>query len=1069
MSLTSELRDAGSPTRAYLDGVSPVLAATRGSSGTAQQMAGALGLVDLVAKPLVVPADNAVDGRLSGTAFDIRARIELGGFDPTVSTSAAGVEALPGVAALVENGEHRAAVLSEAFRIGEELLREPDPSDPTRASILFAYCEQVYRGGADALSGALGAACDGVEDGLGLARAIPESVVDDVKALLEASRAQIGAWNGLIAAGARLEPNPSFSGARLLGGADGDWMIGETLIDCKVYSELSVVKLRDFLRQLLGYVLLDLEDALGIREVGVWLPRQRALRTWTLKHLLGGDPETLLPKLREGFIGATARNQIAVHVPVSERRKLQLLADNRHTPHAMLIALSQGDDIDLRFRVGRNASSPKEVVGQLSMDHYARVREGVGMNPVSSVEILKSLSIDASVAVRRAVAANPAWSRATTQVQIASGVDDAGGPLISSDVPTGEVAVLDRSSSALSDAHAVAIRQDRDPGGTSGVSLGSILQTLLHGREDPAVDFCLPEASRRWAFWTGRSLRLPAAATRGLPIKIIADLMADERAAHVRQLAATALPVANTVVRERLFSDRDPGIRWAALERSVHAPDPFLRDVLVELGSSRLARVKFVTDGLEPFERWNTPAEYSAQVLELIAGHPSTPTETLASLVAEKLVEVQLALAGNPSLSPDSLADLSERMMRTRSLASRERFASSRRTPVVVLESLSTDRSVEVRAAVAGSPAAPEHVLSSLSHDPSAEVRLEVLANASTPDELARSVAESLLQESVDRELHSTLAAVEDRHDLALPAALVEDGLDRLSKSRIREPDVRWYVARDERASTRTLERLAKSKDESVRGAVANNPRTPLQILDALAHDHEPSVRRSVARNERLSQDTLNALLLDDDLDVRVTAYRNPAADTKDDGAHKSQSLDVALAAWTSIPTVEELREMAANSRAELRIRVAYSEHATPDILAFLAGERRSAKVRQAVAAHPKTPPEVLRSLATRDDADILLSVAFHPETPTELLADLAGRSIEFAVMVALNPDAPVEVLDALAEDSDAFVRFVAKTQRDERLRLVSPGDAMPSGSVEAHPRGQVEQQTEPKGKLGMP
>lgn len=116
MSLTRELREAGSPIRAYLDGVSPVLAATRGSSSTARQMAGDLGLVDLAGKPLLVPAGEAVDGRLSGTAFDIRARIELGGFDPADSTSAAGVARLSDMASLVENGEHRAQVLATRTR-----------------------------------------------------------------------------------------------------------------------------------------------------------------------------------------------------------------------------------------------------------------------------------------------------------------------------------------------------------------------------------------------------------------------------------------------------------------------------------------------------------------------------------------------------------------------------------------------------------------------------------------------------------------------------------------------------------------------------------------------------------------------------------------------------------------------------------------------------------------------------------------------------------------------------------------------------------------------------------------
>lgn len=1032
MSLTSELRDGASPIRAYLDGISPVLAATRGSSSTARQAAATLGLIELAEKPLLVPAGDAVDGPLSGTAFDIRARIELGGFDPAASTSAAGVDALTRVAALVENGEHRAAVLSDAFRVGDELLRQPaDASDLTRASVLFAYCEQVYRGGVDALAGVLGAACDEVEDGLGLAQAIPDAALEDVEALLEAGRPQIDAWGERMATGTRFEPNPGFSGARLLGGADGDWMIGETLIDCKVYGGLSIAKLRDFLRQLLGYVMLDLEDALRIREVGVWLPRQQELKTWSLGQLLGDDPETLLPKLREGFVGATARNQIAVHVPVSERRKLQLLADNRHTPHAMLMALAAGDDIDLRFRVGRNASSPTDVVKQLATDHYARVREGVAMNMAAPAEVLRSLAGDSSVMVRRAVVANPSSGTASAQqqTQIAERTDGAA-PIESG---KGEIVQLDERQAYEVDTRRVEINQDRDPEATPGVALGSILLAMLHGAGGRALDSCLPEACRIWSWKSDRSLRLPTEASQDLPIEVIADLMSDQRTAYVRRIAARMLPIADTTVRRALFADEDPGIRWDALERSIDDPDPQLGEVLTELAGSREARIKFATGGLEPHEHWQTSTEYSDQVARLIARHPATPSEALAGLVAEKSPEVLIALAGNPSLREGSLKSLTKKMASMRTEAARELFAESDRTPVVVLEGLSTDRRSYLRAAVAANRSAPLHVLSRLAQDSSADVRLAVMANPLVPSGLAASIAEELLASSENLDLHSVVVEAEQRPDLAVPDGVMEDALDRLSKSRVRDPDLRHYAAMHHRTGISTLERLAKSKDSDVRMAVSENPRTPQSVLEALALDADAEIRRAVACNDRLPQDLLNALLLDDDVDVRIAAYREPDAEEQTDD-EPALATEVSVAARPTVPTVAELQEMAANTRAEVRIRVAYSEHATPDILAFLGGERRSAKVRRAVAAHPKTPPEILRSLAARDDADTLMSIAFNPGAPIDVMADLAGRSTELAVLVALNPDAPLEILNALADDSDLFVRFLSRAQVEQRM-----------------------------------
>lgn len=1055
MTLMSELRDAGSPIRAYLDGVSPVLAATRGSSSTARQTASALGLVDLASKPLLVPAGAAVDGALSGTSFDIRARIELGGFDPAESTSASGVLALPALALMVENGEHRAAVLTEAFSVGEELLKQPvDGSDLVRASILFAYCEQVYRGGADALSGAVGTACDGVEDGLGLARAIPQPAVDDIEGLLEANRPQIDSWSDRIAAGTRFEPNPGFSGARLLGGADGDWMIGDTLIDCKVYAGLSVVKLRDFLRQLLGYVMLDLEDAWGIREVGVWLPRQQQLKTWSLDRLLGGDPDELLPKLREGFIGATARNQIAVHVPISERRKHQLLAENSHTPHAMLMALAEVDDKDLRFRVGRNAASPTSVVRQLARDRYARVREGVASNPAAPADVLERLAKDSSKTVRGAVASNPSRGAAAApkQAQL-TGSPDSTVPVR---VPVSEMARCDENASSEVVVRRVEINQDRDPNATHGITLGSILSAILYGANQRALNRCLPESSRIWALMSGRSLGLPTAVSQGLPVEVIADLLSEQRPAHVRRTAARMLPIGNTAVRRMLFADGDPDIRWEALERSVGDPDPLLGEALAELAASRPARIKFVTDGLEPHERWRTPTDYSDQVAQLIARHPATPSEALTGLLTEKSAEVLLALAGHPSINQSDLEQLTTKMLSIRTGSTRELFAESAQTPAAVLEDIATDRRIDLRAAVAGNSSAPEHVLSRLAHDSSADVRLAVLANPRVPAELAASIAEELLRSFEDLDLHSMLVKLSWRQDLPVPDATLEEALDRLSKSRISEPDLRQYVAKHPKTGIRTLERLAKSKEAELRIAVSSNPRTPVGVLEALLLDSDATVRRAVARNDRLPQDMLNALLLDDDLDVRIAAYR--ADDVEAEARDVAPpSTELSPAARSAGPTIVELREMAANPRAEVRIQVAYNEYATPDILEFLGGERRSAKVRRAVAAHPWTPPQTLRSLATQDDADTLLSVAFNPGAPIDLLADLAGRSAELALLVALNPDAPLEVLDALARDSDRLVGFVASAQREERQLEGSSGAGLAGVDAGAQERQEIE------------
>jgi hypothetical protein len=73
--------------------------------------------------------------------------------------------------------------------------------------------------------------------------------------------------------------NPTFSGSQLVGGADADIALNDVLYELKTYSNFNVWNFHAALLQLLGYVLLDTEDILGIRNVGLILPRQR--KTWT--------------------------------------------------------------------------------------------------------------------------------------------------------------------------------------------------------------------------------------------------------------------------------------------------------------------------------------------------------------------------------------------------------------------------------------------------------------------------------------------------------------------------------------------------------------------------------------------------------------------------------------------------------------------------------------------------------------------------------------------------------------------------------------------------------------------
>lgn len=1003
MSLTRELRNVDSPIRAFLDGLSQPLAATCGNSESTAVAAAQLGFIELVTSDVLVPPPPGGDAPRSGTAFDIRTRMSLGKFEVEGSASALGIDAMNRDVDGINNGDHRVRVMAEVYDVARSLLAaSPTEDDLDLASLLLASPEQFYRANTLALSGSLGEALDRATDAQSFIEALVPSAVADIRSLRITNAEQVNVWRDYIAAGEPFEGNPSFVGALLVGGADGDWLAGDTLVDCKVYEKLTVPKLRDFLRQLLGYVMLDLDDALKIRTVGVWLPRQAKMATWSLESLLAGDPEVLLPRLREDFVKSTRNNQMAIHVPVTEQRKLQLVADNRFSPSAMLRTLAYGDDRYLRFRVGRNQATPVDVIRILAEDRYAAVRVGVASNRAVPRDVLATLTKDPSITVRRAAGVNPGAALAQNRA------------LTAESTVSGTGIVMTTTHAALSmDLAPMQINQDRAPEAIDFRLLANILSVMSEGSESIIGGIRLPEASRVFAWRTGRQPVVPEQLRRDLPAHVVESMFDLSRPPYMRGLAAKRLPIDDPEIRVRLLTDSDADIRWDALMRLTDCLDEAMSTFLAGLASSREARLEFRIGGVPRRELWRRPAEYDLEVLVMIARHPAMPLDSLHVLLDQKSADVLLAVAGSPSLDDDGFDLLVERMLLVKSTQSRQRFADSSACPSAVLERLAQNRSVDLRLAVAQNRNTPEATLELLSQSKELDVRMGVLENSSTPAALATSIAEQLLTTLEDIGLLDALCVSGWRNDLQLPDGLVEEALDRLSKSRVRDPDPREYVAGDSRTSAQTLTRLAKSADASVRLAVAENSRT--------------------------SPETLSALLLDASLDVRVEAARGieEIEEPDDESEIQSAELEVATGPRPKL-AVAELHEMAASKRADVRKQAAYSSAATPDILTFLAGDRRSVIVRRIIAANPHTPTETLRALATEGDAEISQALAFSGTTPVDVLVELAGRSVDLALLVAFNPDAPEGILGALADDDDPLVQFVAQEVLFARPALTS-------------------------------
>lgn len=96
--------------------------------------------------------------------------------------------------------------------------------------------------------------------------------------------------------------NPTFEGSKDIGGADGDLIVDGTLLDIKstINSEIQ----KQWIYQLLGYVLLDYSNQYKIRSIGLYMSRQRLLFKWDLHDTLqklSSDTTTNLEDLRREF------------------------------------------------------------------------------------------------------------------------------------------------------------------------------------------------------------------------------------------------------------------------------------------------------------------------------------------------------------------------------------------------------------------------------------------------------------------------------------------------------------------------------------------------------------------------------------------------------------------------------------------------------------------------------------------------------------------------------------------------------------------------------------------------
>lgn len=305
MSLTSQLEDPRSPVRLYMQSEFPELSKAGGRGLEGKKLAQRFRFNNIADQPLRFPVPESVSSKqahspIVGTAFDFRARMILADFEIAGTVAAEGLSILHSYREQSRLAEHYANTLIGAVIDAEKAAKTGDESTKDLLALLLAWGETIYRSGSLAFMGQLGDKLRSSRTPQDFIESIEQEKLDDIANLRFAAEGQAQSWKTEIANGARFEGNPVFEGSRLIP-ADADWIIGETLIDCKTTEKAGGYDIRKMVLQLLGYTLLDFNDELHIRSIAAWLPRREVLQTWSLEELVGSDVENQLPVLRDRF------------------------------------------------------------------------------------------------------------------------------------------------------------------------------------------------------------------------------------------------------------------------------------------------------------------------------------------------------------------------------------------------------------------------------------------------------------------------------------------------------------------------------------------------------------------------------------------------------------------------------------------------------------------------------------------------------------------------------------------------------------------------------------------------
>jgi hypothetical protein len=297
-----------------------------------------------------------------------------------------------------------------------------------------------------------------------------------------------------------------------------------------------------------------------------------------------------------------------------------------------------------------------------------------------------------------------------------------------------------------------------------------------------------------------------------------------------------------------------------------------------------------------------------------------------------------------------------------------------------ILELLAKDNKWEIRLAVAKNPNTPASILEDLARDCYWEIRIAVSQNPSTPASILEDLARDWYWEIKMAVAQNPNTSARILEQLSRDDDAYEQGVagnpntpEKILQQLAQDTScyVRSSVARNPNIPVRILEQLAQDNTWHVRWFIAGNPNTPIRILQQLAKDKNNIIRRKVVKHPKIAVSVLERLSRANNWQIRRAVAQNPNT--------PGRILEQLLADRVSSVRTVALASYLARNPKGLPVRLEqYAKEFTPSFSRFLvllhrqipskalADNFRSPSwlERYAIAQHPKTPLDTLKTLA---------------------------------------------------------------------------------------------------------